>query len=61
MVSSFEYGNKSSGSIKGGKLLDKLSDCQLLEKDSTPWGQLNSQWCFCYGGLANSDEEGLFR
>jgi hypothetical protein len=28
--SSCEHGNEPSGSIKGGELLDWLSDCQLL-------------------------------
>jgi hypothetical protein len=31
-----EHGNEPSGSIKGGELLDQLSDCQLL-KDYAPW------------------------
>jgi hypothetical protein len=25
------------GSIKGREVLDYLSDCQLLKKDSAPW------------------------
>jgi hypothetical protein len=31
-----EHGNEPSGSIKGGKFLDQLSDRQLLNKDSAP-------------------------
>jgi hypothetical protein len=33
-----EYGNETSGSIKGGEFLEQLSDCQLLMKDSAPCG-----------------------
>jgi hypothetical protein len=36
-TASCEHGNEPSGSIKGGEFLDKLSDCQLLKKDSDPW------------------------
>jgi hypothetical protein len=32
-----EHGNEPSGSIKGREFLDKLSDCQLLKKDSAPF------------------------
>jgi hypothetical protein len=32
-----EHGNEPSGCLKGGELLDWLSDCQLLKKDSAPW------------------------
>jgi hypothetical protein len=32
------HGDELSGSIKGGEFLDKLSDCQLLKKDSAPGG-----------------------
>jgi hypothetical protein len=32
-----ESGNEHSGSVKGWIVLDYLSDCQLLEKDSVPW------------------------
>jgi hypothetical protein len=35
----FENGNELSGSMKGGKFLDYLSDCQLLKKGSAPWSQ----------------------
>jgi len=31
-----EHGNEPSGSIKSGKFLDQLSDCQLLKKHSAP-------------------------
>jgi hypothetical protein len=34
---SCEHGNELSDSIKGRELLDQLSDCQLLKKDSAPW------------------------
>jgi hypothetical protein len=37
VASCFEHDNEPSGSIKGGGFLDKLSDCQLLKKDSVPW------------------------
>jgi hypothetical protein len=37
VAGSCEHGNKTSGSIKGGKLLDHLDDYQLLKKDSAPW------------------------
>jgi hypothetical protein len=33
----YEHGNEPSGSIKGGKLLDKPSDYQFLKKDSALW------------------------
>jgi hypothetical protein len=33
-----EHGNEPSGSIKDREFLDKLSDCQFLKKDYTPWG-----------------------
>jgi hypothetical protein len=32
------------GSIKGGEILDKLSDCQLHKKDSAPWSYLVSSF-----------------
>jgi len=32
-----EHGNEALGSIKGGKFLDHLSDCQLLSNDSWPF------------------------
>jgi hypothetical protein len=32
-----EHGNEPSDFIKGGECFDKLSDCQLLKKDSAPW------------------------
>jgi hypothetical protein len=32
-----EHGNEPSGSSKGEEFLDKLSDCQLLNKDIAPW------------------------
>jgi len=31
------HGNEPSVAIKGGELLNKLSDCQILKKDSAPW------------------------
>jgi hypothetical protein len=34
MVGSCKLGNKPSDSIKGGEFLDKLSDYELLKKDS---------------------------
>jgi hypothetical protein len=37
MAGCCEHGNKPSVSIKGGGFLDQLNDCQLLNKDSTPW------------------------
>jgi hypothetical protein len=33
VAGSFEQGNDNSDSTKGGKFLDKLDDCQLLEKN----------------------------
>jgi hypothetical protein len=37
VASSFERFNKLSGSLKGGKFLDQLSECQILKKDSAVW------------------------
>jgi hypothetical protein len=37
VAGSCEHSNKHSGSIKGAKFLDLLSDCQLLKRDSAPW------------------------
>jgi hypothetical protein len=37
VAGSCEHGNESSVSIKRRKFLDKLSDCQLLKKDSAPF------------------------
>jgi hypothetical protein len=34
-----EHGNEPSDPIKGGEFLDKLSDYQVLKKDSAPWSQ----------------------
>lgn len=34
---SCEYGNETSGSLKGKELFDQLSDHQLLEKDFDLW------------------------
>jgi len=34
-------GNKPSGSIKCGEFLDYLRNCQLLRRDSAPWGKLD--------------------
>jgi hypothetical protein len=36
VVGSCEYGNESSGSIKGREFLDQLSDYQILTKDYAP-------------------------
>jgi hypothetical protein len=38
-----EHGNELSGSIKGGKFLDQLSNCYLQEKDSALWS-LMGRW-----------------
>jgi hypothetical protein len=35
-----EHGNEPSGSIKGGNLLDYLSDYKLLKKYYAPWSWL---------------------
>jgi hypothetical protein len=35
-----EDGNEPSCSIDGGRFLDELSDCQLLNKDSVSWSWL---------------------
>jgi hypothetical protein len=32
-----QYGNESSGFIKGREFLDQLSGYWLLKKDSVPW------------------------
>jgi len=36
-MDSCEFGNETSGSIKGKKFLDVLSDHQLFKKDSASW------------------------
>jgi hypothetical protein len=36
MASYCEHGNEPSDSIKGGKFLNKLSDYEILMKDSAP-------------------------
>jgi hypothetical protein len=36
VADSFKQGKEPSGSIVGGEF-HQLSDCQLLEKNSTPW------------------------
>jgi hypothetical protein len=36
VTESCEHGNEPSGSKKGGKFLDEVSDCQRLMKDSAP-------------------------
>jgi hypothetical protein len=36
VAGSYQHGNKSSGSIKCRKFLDKLRNYQLLKKDSVP-------------------------
>jgi hypothetical protein len=38
-VSCCEHGNEPSGSLKGGELIDQLSDSESLKKDSAPWSQ----------------------
>jgi hypothetical protein len=38
VAGSCKRGNASLRSIGGGVFIDHLSDCQLLNKDSTPWG-----------------------
>jgi hypothetical protein len=49
VVDSDEYGNESSGFIKGGKFLEYPSEHQLLIKDFTPWSSgrsgFDSQQC----------------
>jgi hypothetical protein len=37
VADSCEHDNESSSSIKGGKFLDNLSDCELLKKESAEW------------------------
>jgi hypothetical protein len=37
VAGSCEHGNEVSGSLKGGKFLDWLSDCQFLKKVSAAW------------------------
>jgi hypothetical protein len=32
-----EKGNELSGSVKGGELLDYLSNCKRLKMGSVPW------------------------
>ena len=40
MAGSYGHGNEPSGFIKGGEVLNRLSDYYLLEKDSVPWSEL---------------------
>jgi hypothetical protein len=40
MAGTLEKGNEALGSIKGVELVDWLSDCKLLKKDSAPWDKL---------------------
>jgi hypothetical protein len=59
IVGSCEHGNEPSSSVKGGEFLNKLSDCWLLKKDSTPlsyiitwlwtliWTCINRAQCLC--------------
>jgi hypothetical protein len=35
VVRSCEHDNEPSGSIKGGEFLEQLSDCHILNKDSS--------------------------
>jgi hypothetical protein len=42
MAGSCEHGNESSVSIQGGGHLDKLSDYQILKRDSVPYSYLTS-------------------
>jgi hypothetical protein len=37
VAGSCEHANETSGSIKGGKFLEKLGDCEFFKNDSTPW------------------------
>jgi hypothetical protein len=37
VLGSCEHGNESLGSMKGRKLLEQLSDYDLLKKESGPW------------------------
>jgi hypothetical protein len=36
VVGCCEHGDEPPGSVKGGKFLDKLNDCWLLRKDTSP-------------------------
>jgi len=38
---SCEHGNEPSGSIKGAKFLDQLSNYQLLKKDPAQWNVID--------------------
>jgi hypothetical protein len=40
-----EHGNESSGYVKSGKFLDKLSDYQFLKKDSASWDYYHHNHC----------------
>jgi len=40
MAGARECGNKPSGSIKCGEFIDWMRTCQLLKKDSAPWGSV---------------------
>jgi hypothetical protein len=42
MKESCEHGNEPSGSIKGDKSFDQLSDHQFLKKDCNRWNLLIS-------------------
>jgi hypothetical protein len=48
-VVSCEHGNEPSGSVKGWEFLDKLTDYQLLWKDSAAWTYLLSVLEKCGG------------
>jgi hypothetical protein len=37
-----EHDNEPLASIKDGECIDKLSDYQLLKKDSVPWSSIQS-------------------
>ena len=38
MVGARECVNETSGSVKCGEFLDWMRTCQLLNRDSAPWG-----------------------
>jgi hypothetical protein len=56
VVGSSEHGNELSGSIKGGELLDKPTNYQLLKNDSVPSGCRYS----CPSGLVYTSDTHLY-
>jgi hypothetical protein len=40
MAGSFEHGNESSSSVKGGEFLDRVRNYQIARKNSAPWNWL---------------------